>query len=139
MCQYNGKIVFDGVVDCAKECLKNDIPVGIGTDTGCIFITHYDMWREVNYFKKYCDVSNKFALYTATLGNAKIAKIDNVTGSIEKGKYADIIIMKENPLDNIEALRNLSYVIAKVKIFENPTVKKCRMLKKFLTNINNLF
>ena len=58
MQQYNGRIVFDGIIDCAKACLENGIPVGLGTDTGCPYITHYDMWREVYYFHKYCGVSN---------------------------------------------------------------------------------
>ena len=46
--QYNGKIVFDGIIECARTCLENGIPVGLGTDTGCPYITHYDMWRELN-------------------------------------------------------------------------------------------
>ena len=90
--QYNGQIVFDGIIDCAKACLAAGIPVGLGTDTGCPYITHYDMWREVNYFQKYCGVSNSFALYTATLGNAKIAGLDAEIGSIAPGKCADFVI-----------------------------------------------
>ena len=66
--QYNGKLVMDGIIDCAKACLARGIPVGLGTDTGCPYITHYDMWREVYYFHKFCGVSNAFALHTATLG-----------------------------------------------------------------------
>ena len=31
----NGEIVFDGIISLAKECLKNGIPVGLGTDTAC--------------------------------------------------------------------------------------------------------
>ena len=56
--QYNGKIVFDGIVECSKKCLNEGIPVGLGTDTGCPYITHYDMWRELYYFHKYCGVTN---------------------------------------------------------------------------------
>lgn len=55
--QYNGQVVFNGILDCAKACLENDIPVGLGTDTGCPYVTHYDMWRELNYYHKYCGVS----------------------------------------------------------------------------------
>lgn len=51
--QYNGNIVFEGIINCAKACLENDIPVGLGTDTGCPYVTHYDMWRELYYFHKY--------------------------------------------------------------------------------------
>ena len=81
--QYNGKIVFDGIIACAVSCLKNGIPVGLGTDTGCPYITHYDMWREAYYFHKFCGVSNAFALYTATKRNAELAGLGSITGSIE--------------------------------------------------------
>lgn len=132
MAQYNGKVVFEGIIECAKVCLENDIPVGLGTDTGCPYITHYDMWREINYFKKYCGVSNQFALYTATLGNAKIAKIDEMTGSIEVGKCADLIVMKENPLENLEALRNISMVMARGKLYKDITIKKMKNVEEAL-------
>lgn len=39
MAQYNGNIVFEGVIDCAKACLENGIPVGLGTDVGCPYIS----------------------------------------------------------------------------------------------------
>ena len=45
--QENGKVVFDGIIAMARENLANGIPVGLGTDTGCPYITHYDMWREI--------------------------------------------------------------------------------------------
>ena len=122
--QYNGKIVFEGIVECAKQCLANDIPVGLGTDTGCPYVTHYGMWRELQYFHKCCGVSNSFALYTATRRNAEIAGIGNATGSIEAGKCADFIACAKNPLENLTALRDLSMVVARGEIFHNPKVKK---------------
>ena len=124
MGQFNGKIVFDGVVDCAKACLENGIPVGLGTDTGCPFVTHYDMWRELVYFHKYCGVSNAFALHTATKRNAEILGLGSVTGSIEPGKCADMIACKDNPLENLSALRELTMVAAKGRVIRDPKVKK---------------
>lgn len=124
MGQYNGRIVFDGVVACAKACLANGIPVGLGTDTGCPFVTHYDMWRELAYFHKFCGVSNAFALYTATRRNAEIAGLGEVTGSIEPGKCADLIACKGNPLENLSALRQLSLVVARGRVIRDPKVKK---------------
>ena len=124
MAQYNGNIVFEGVIDCAKACLENGIPVGLGTDVGCPYITHYDMWRELNYFVKYCGVTNSFALHTATLINAQIAGIDNITGSIEKGKCADLIVTAGNPIEDIRALRNVDMVMSHGVLTENPAVKK---------------
>lgn len=134
--QFNGNIVFKGIIDCAKACLENDIPVGLGTDVGCPYITHYDMWRELYYFVKYCGVSDSFALYSATSLNAKLAGVDDITGTIEAGKQADIIVTDGNPLEDVKALRNLSMVIAQGKIHKNPKPKKMpeveRELDKFL-------
>ncbi|WP_028042193.1 amidohydrolase family protein [Candidatus Stoquefichus massiliensis] len=134
--QYNGKIVFDGIVECAKACLENHIPVGLGTDTGCPFITHYDMWREVYYFHKYCGVSSAFALHTATQVNAKLAGLEDITGSIESGKAADLIVCQNNPLEDLQALRHLEMVIVGGQIIHQPQVKKMNdievQLDKFL-------
>lgn len=122
--RYNGEIVFKGIVECAKQCLANDIPVGLGTDTGCPYVTHYGMWRELQYFHKCCGVPNSFALYTATKRNAEIAGIGDVAGSIETGKSADFIVCEKNPLDDLTALRDLSMVVARGEIFRDPKVKK---------------
>ena len=134
--QYNGKIVFDGIIECARTCLENGIPVGLGKDTGCPYITHYDMWRELNYYHKYCGVSRSFALYTATKLNARLAGIGDVTGSIEEGKCADFVVTKENPLKDLQALRNIDMVVARGHIIRHPKVKKMpeveRQLDKFL-------
>lgn len=134
--QYNGKIVFDGIIECARTCLENGIPVGLGTDTGCPYITHYDMWRELNYYHKYCGVSRAFALYTATKLNARLAGIGDVTGSIEEGKCADFVVTRENPLEDLQALRNIDMVVARGHIIRHPKVKKMpeveRQLDKFL-------
>lgn len=120
----NGKIVFDGIISLAKACLENGIPVGLGTDTACPYVTQYDMWRELCWFVKYCGVSEKFALYSATLLNATIAGVGDETGSIEKGKKAEMIVTRENPLENLQALRNLDMVIMRENIIRSPKVKK---------------
>ncbi len=122
--KVNGKVVFEGMLDCAKKCLENDIPVGLGTDTACPFVTHYDMWRELRYFQKYLGVSNEFAIHTATEVNAKIAGIDDETGTIEEGKSADFIVVDGNPLENLEALRNPKAVALRGEMINNPKVKK---------------
>lgn len=130
--QFNGNIVFKGIIDCAKACLENGIPVGLGTDVGCPYITHYDMWRELYYFVKYCGVSDSFALYSATSLNAKLAGVDDITGSIEVGKQADIIVTDGNPLEDVKVLRNLSMVIAQGKVHKNPKPKKMPEVEKEL-------
>ena len=134
--QYNGKVVFDGIVECSKQALANGIPVGLGNDVGCPWVSQYDFWRELVYFHKYVGVSNAFALYTATLRNAQLAGIAENTGSIDKGKCAELIVTKENPLDNLQALRNVSMVIKDGNVIRDPKVRRKKIvdeeLDKFL-------
>ena len=122
--QYNGKIVFDGVIESAKTALANGIPVGLGNDVGCPYITQYDFWRELCYFHKYCGVSNRFALYTATLRNAQLAGIGDVTGSIAPGKSADFIVTRENPLEDLRALQHLELVVCRGRAVKKPSPKR---------------
>ncbi len=124
MTKANAKIVFDGMVDCAKKCLKNNILVGLGTDTACPFVTHYDMYRELIYFTKYVGVTNKFAIHTATEINAKIAGILDETGTIEVGKMADFMIVENNPIEDLRNLSSPMMVIFNGKMINNPKVKK---------------
>ena len=121
--QYNGNVVFEGIIACAKAAIANGIPVVLGNDVGCPWITQYDFWRELYYFHKYVEVSNAFALYTATKRSAELLGIGDETGSIEKGKCADFIVTKNNPLDDLRALRSLDYVVARGKVYRDPKVK----------------
>ncbi len=134
--QYNGNVVFEGIIDCAKAALANDIPVVLGNDVGCPWITQYDFWRELYYFHKYVGVSNAFALYTATRRSADLAGIGHLTGSIEKGKAADLIVTAENPLEDLRALRNLELVVARGNVIKHPVIRKRKQveaeLDKFL-------
>ena len=132
MSRFNGKVVFDGIIECAKQCLANGIPVGLGTDTGCPFVTHYDMWREVQYFHKCCGVSKAYALYTATKRNAEILGLGEVTGSIEAGKSADFIVTDDNPLVDLTVLRNLNMVVARGNVISDPKIKKIPEVEKEL-------
>ena len=134
--QENGKIVFDGIIALAKANLASGVPVGLGTDVGCPYITHYDMWRELNHFVKYCGVTPAFALYSATKLNACLAGIGDVTGSIEAGKQADLIVCTDDPLKSPSALRTLDMVVKGGYRIDKPQVKKMpeveRELDKFL-------
>lgn len=122
--QYNSNIVYNNMIAGSKTALANGITVGLGTDTGCPYTTHYNMWRELHYFEKNVGVTPEFALYTATLNNAKILGIDDITGSIEVGKCADILVSDGNPLEDFRALSQPYMVVARGKIYNNPKIKK---------------
>lgn len=134
--QFNGNVVFEGIIDCAKAAIANDIPVVLGNDVGCPWITQYDFWRELYYFHKYVGVSNTFALYTATCRGAEMAGIGDITGTLEPVKCADMIVVEKNPLEDIRALRNVDMVVSQGKVLRSPKVKKKQIveteLDKFL-------
>ena len=132
--QYNSQYLLDGIIDATKKCIKNGVKVGTGTDTVCPFITHYDMWRELEYLHYLCDIDRKDCLYLATLNNAKILGIDDITGSIDEGKLAEFMILDNNPLDSFETIRNPYLVYFNDKEYLNPKVKKSLLAEEYLDN-----
>ena len=128
----NGHIVLEGMIDCAKTCIENDIPVGLGSDVSCPFVVHYNFWRELCYFSKYIGRSARETLHRATAGNAEIAGIGGETGTIEAGKCADMIVVKDDPLRDLSALRNVSMVIARGKLIQRPRHKQIKAVDELL-------
>lgn len=138
--KYNSNVLLSGMIEFTKKCLNKNILVGLGTDTGCPLVTHYNMWRELVFVTKCVkEIDNKQAINMATLQNAKIANIDTITGSIEEGKSADLLITKENPLLSLETLKNPLYVVYKGKIYKSKIkrLKKVEILLDKATNMIN--
>mgnify|MGYP005747785547 FL=1 len=135
--RFNGNVVFEGIIDCAKAAVENGIPVVLGNDVGCPWITQYDFWRELYYFHKYVGVSNSFALYTATARAASLAGIGDITGTIEAGKSADMIVTDKNPLEDLRVLENVRLVVARGNIIDKPKVKIKKRVKAELDKFLN--
>ena len=104
--RFNSDVLLNNMVAMTKHCLSKGVTVGLGTDAGCPMGVHYDMWRELIYFTQYCDVDNKFALHTATEINSKILHLENETGTISLNKSADLLVVDNNPLNDLKTLKN---------------------------------
>ena len=133
--RYNGKVVFEGIVSAAKTALENNIPVGLGNDSGCPYVTHHDMWREVAYFNQFVGASKEFALHTATQKNAEILGIEKETGSIQVGKCADFLITERNPLEDLSALKKPYMVVTRGQVLKLPKVKSLKAIEEELDKI----
>ena len=120
----NGDIVCEGIIKSAREALDAGIPVGLGTDSSCPYVTQYDMWREVAYFAKYVGVSNAFALHTATQVNAQLLGLGDTTGVVAVGYDADLLAVAGNPLEDLAALRQPLHVMARGRLAERLKVKR---------------
>ena len=85
------------------EMLNHGITVGLGTD-GCASNNDMDMFREMNTAALIHKVNSlnpkvmnaETVCKMATIGGAESLGLDKVTGSIEKGKKADIILVDMN-------------------------------------------
>lgn len=141
--RYNSEVLLDGIIDATEDCIKAGVRVGMGTDTVCPFITHYDMWRELEYLHYLCEVDRKDCLYMATLNNAEIIEVDDETGSIEVGKSADFVVVDNNPLDGFDTIRSPRLVVFKGKEFVEPKVKKSPLaeekLDEYLHTLRNYY
>lgn len=126
----NGTFVLKNIIRCAAKCLKRGIPVGLGTDAGCPFSPQYDTWREVDLFARRLGVTPAFALHTATLKNAELIGIDRITGSIEAGKSADFMVVRENPLADLAALQSPEIVSVFGRPVFDPKIRKSRVAQR---------
>jgi imidazolonepropionase-like amidohydrolase len=86
------------------------IVIGCGTDAGIPLVYHGMLWREMEMLTR-IGFSNQEALRCATINNAKILRMEDKIGTIDKGKLADMVVLKENPFAVIEACRTPQMVI----------------------------
>ena len=63
--------------------------------------------------------STKDALLSVTKNSAELLKMNHLIGTIEKGKYADIISVKGNPLTDITVMQNVNLIMKEGKIYKD--------------------
>jgi len=93
------------------------IVIGCGTDSGVPLSYHGTLWREMEMLGR-IGFSNSEILQCATINNAKIIGMADKIGSVEAGKYADLTILQENPLEKIETCRRPQTVIKNGEIYD---------------------
>ncbi|MCK5129694.1 MAG: amidohydrolase family protein [Clostridiales bacterium] len=98
----------------ARESIQNlmnhGVKIGIGTDggTGITFTGNLQVEFEAFHHFGFTPVE---ILRMATLGNMEILHLEKDMGSIEIGKFADLVILEDNPLSNIHAISKINCVI----------------------------
>jgi imidazolonepropionase-like amidohydrolase len=84
--------------------------IGVGTDSGGTEFGLFGMvWLELEHLVR-AGMSELEALQAATKTNAKILGKQSSLGTIEAGKYADLVILGANPLDNIRHIQDVRMV-----------------------------
>ncbi len=98
-CPESNMKLASGIAPVPKM-LDQDISVGLGTD-GCASNNDHDLFSEMDMAAKLhkvalldpCVMDAKTTFKTATVLGAKAIGLGDITGSIEKGKQADIILV----------------------------------------------
>ena len=63
--------------------------------------------------------------------------IGDITGTLEPGKCADMIVVEKNPLEDLRVLRNVDMVIVQGKVIRAPKVKKKQIVETELDKFLN--
>ena len=61
---------------------------------------------------------------SATINGAAYLGMDKEIGSLEKGKLADLVIMNQNPLDDIRNSDNIKYVMVNGRLYDADTMNE---------------
>lgn len=96
--------IVDKHVKAFKSFFYRDILVGAGSDAGSPLTPHSSLLEELLLMNKYIEDKTNI-LKTATVNAGKI--LGKKTGQIEEGYNADFIIVDNNPLDNLQYLKNI--------------------------------
>ena len=81
-----------------------------GTDAGFIWNSYgFGLVRNLEMFQE-AGFTTQDALKTATINSAEHLGMADKIGTVEEGKYADLILMEHNPLDNLKALYGTGFL-----------------------------
>lgn len=106
------------------KLIKAGVMIVAGTDAGNTGTMHgTSLLKELKAMKK-SSMSNWQVLQSATINAAYILNKENQTGSIAVGKIADMVLLKANPIDDIQNLQQISLVINKGFLINPDTLIK---------------
>jgi len=97
------------------KAYKRGVPIAFGTDTGVS--PHGDNAKEFVLMVK-AGMKPIDAILSATVIPAKILGTEEKLGTIEGGKWADIIATDGNPLEDISVVTKVSFVMKNGKIYK---------------------
>ena len=107
-----------------KKLHDGGVTIATGTDAGNIGTQHvssyYDELREM----KRSGFTNWDLLKASTINGAKAIGKEKEFGAIKKGMRADMLLLSKNPVDDINNLQNIEWVINKGVAYHPDSVMK---------------
>ncbi len=109
LCMVNN---MEWSADIVKKAYQADVKICAGTDYINDLSRAYPfLFDEITLYVNQCGFTPLDALRSATLIAAEALGIEKETGSLTLGKQADLLILNDNPLRNIENLKSIHLII----------------------------
>jgi imidazolonepropionase-like amidohydrolase len=100
-----------------RKAVRADVKMAFGTDAGvCTYGTGA---RQFAFMVKY-GMTPMQAIQAATTSAADLLRHADELGSIRPGKYADVIAVSGDPLQDINVLENVQFVMKDGKVYKEP-------------------
>jgi imidazolonepropionase-like amidohydrolase len=100
-----------------KRAMDAGVKIAMGTDAAVY--PHGLNAHELDVYVNQLGMAPLAALQTATVNAADLMGWSAKTGTLEPGKWADIIAVEKNPLDDIRALQNVKFVMKAGVVYKN--------------------
>lgn len=97
-----------------KKARKAGVPIAMGTDAGTPFNRHGENLKEMELLVK-VGFTPMEAVIAATKTASEALGLGDKIGTLEKGKLADVVIIHEDPLENIGVLQHKEKIMAIMK------------------------
>lgn len=99
-----------------EKAHKAGVNIAFGTDSG---ISRHGTNAEEAVLMVKAGMSEMDVIVTATINAADLIDMSDSIGTIEAGKFADIIAVDRSPLDNIDALLDVNFVMKSGKVYKD--------------------
>jgi len=101
---------WDLKVERFQDAYRAGVHVAAGSDNGSPAAAHPDIATELEIFVR-IGLSPYEALRTATVEAARLLGLEGEIGTIEPGKRADLVVLGDNPLSDVSAVRRVEGVL----------------------------
>lgn len=99
-----------------EKAHKAGVNIAFGTDSG---ISRHGTNAEEAVLMVKAGMSEMDVIVTATINAADLIDMSDSIGTIEAGKFADIIAVDRSPLDNIDELLDVDFVMKSGKVYKD--------------------
>ena len=109
--------VFQHATHGFKRCIEENIPIAFGTDSGTPYNFHGKQAYEFELMCRY-GMTPAQALTAATRTASELMRKQDSIGSIEPGKYADIVAFDGDPMADIKAMNCCCFVMKGGQVYK---------------------